>query len=276
VLLVQSESFVPELDRTAFDEVPKHGGTLVLAGDSIPLIAYASALGVTIDLIRPVASATSADGQLALALDPPATHRVRADNATPLLVTANGDWLALRKPYQSGFLVVIATPQPLTNAALREDATARFVYRELLSGPLAGGAIAFDESHHSYAPPTVDSPATVNQLLFQTAPGRAVVYGALLVFVFLLLGSRRLGPPVAARSAIETRRTMYEHVQMLATLYRRAGQLDTLRSTFVQHYTRALARSGHAARLAEAVARIEAARSERDLLEAVVAADEAT
>ena len=104
-----------------------------------------------------------------------------------------------------------------------------------------------------------------------------MLYAALLTFVFLLLTGRRLGPPVYLRSAAEAPRTMYEHVQMLANLYRRAGQLSVVRAAFSRHYARVLAHSRALPRrppaaLAERLARIDAARNESDLVAAVAAA----
>ena len=76
---------------------------------------------------------------------------------------------------------------------------------------------------------------------------------------------------------------MYEHVQMLANLYRRAGQLPTVRAAFARQYRRELARGGVSSRspnrtaaLAEALARIETARSESELIAAVAAAQPET
>jgi len=70
---------------------------------------------------------------------------------------------------------------------------------------------------------------------------------------------------------------MYEHVQMLANLCRRAGQLATVRTAFGRHMSRELARAGggspkRSAMLAEALARIETARTEADLIAAVASA----
>jgi hypothetical protein len=66
---------------------------------------------------------------------------------------------------------------------------------------------------------------------------------------------------------------MLEHVQMLANLYRRAGQFSVVRETFSRHYARTLARDAgpprRAAAVAEALARIEHARTESDLISAV-------
>jgi hypothetical protein len=276
VLVVQPEMPLDSTARDAFDVVAQNGGTLVVAGDSLPWLLYARSLGVTVEPLRSGASSASTPDS-GITLPIVSRYRLRADAASPLLVTPGGDWVALRMPYRQGSLVVLASPGPLTNAALNaaDGQTARFVYREVLPDAVRGRALAFDEAHHSFAPPT-PAPTTLNQLLFETAPGRAVVYVALLVFVYLALSGRRLGPALPARPPAQTRRTMYEHVQMLANLYRRARQLAVARDAFGRHFARQLARgagsSRGAAALASAVVRIESARSEAELIAAVAAA----
>jgi len=266
LLVVQPETFVSDRDRRAFDAVPRGGGTLVLAGDSFPLQAYARMLGVTFE---PTAPSSASDLPIV------SHYRLLASDATPLLTSSNGETLAARAPYLAGTLVVIATPQPLTNGALRNDDVARFVLREVL----ASEDVAFDEAHHSYAPSEASQQVTMNDLLFDTAPGRALVYVACLTFVFLLLANRRLGPAVAERGATETRRTMYEHVQMLAGLYRRAGQFATVRGALLRHYQRLLAQGSltpaRAAALSDALHQVEQASSEPALIAAAAAADRA-
>jgi hypothetical protein len=276
VLVVQPETPLDSTSQDAFDTVAQNGGTLVVAGDSVAWLLYARSLGITVEPLRSGASSASTPDS-GLTLPVIARYRLRADGATPLLVTANGDWVALRMPYRQGSLIVLASPGPLTNAALdaSDGQTARFVYREVLPQAVRGAALAFDEVHHSFAPPT-PAPTTLNQLLFDTTPGRAVMYVALLTFAYLALSGRRLGPPVPARAPTETRRTMYEHVQMLANLYRRGRQLAVVRDAFGRHYARLLARGGgspkRTAELASAVVRIEAARTEAELIAAVAAA----
>jgi hypothetical protein len=273
LLVLQPETTLTPSTQATFDTVPGQGGTLVVAGDSFPWVLYARSLGITVEPIRDAGStATSPDGALLVAAS--FRYRVGAGGATPLLVLSSGDWVGLRMPYKQGSLVVLATPVPLTNAALGAEETARFVYREVLAGASNDGPFVFDEANHSFAPVTADGPATLDRLLFTTPPGRAVMYAAALIFLFLLLSGRRLGPPSPARSPMETRRTMYEHVQMLANLYRRAGQFSTVRAAFQNHLKRELARGAggspqRAAVLAEALARIETARSESDLIAAV-------
>jgi hypothetical protein len=275
LLVLQPETMLGSTVQDAFDTVPRQGGTLVVAGDSLPWLLYARKLGITVEPIRNGAdSAVTPDGALTLAMI--SRYRLHADGATPLLIAPSGDWVALRMPYQQGSLVVIATPQPLTNAALRDPATARFVYREVLS-PAIGQPFIVDEAHHSFAPRLAGGSATVNQLLFETSPGRAVIFAAVLTFVYVLLSGRRLGPALPARPPTETRRTMYEHVQMLANLYRRAGQFAVVRQAFSRQFARSIARGAsgspkRTAALALALTRVEAARTESELVAAVASA----
>src|SRR5207302_4141185 len=124
--------------------------------------------GVAVEPIR-TRDLTAYTPDQALSVSVTARYRLRADGATPLLVAPNGDWVALRMPYRQGSLVVLATPQPLANSGLdaTDGQTARFVFREILPQAAAGGSVAFDEVHHSFAPPTA-APTTMNQLLFKT------------------------------------------------------------------------------------------------------------
>jgi hypothetical protein len=275
LFVVQPEVVLDERDRKAFDAVAHGGGTLVLAGDSLALQSYARELGVRLDATQVSSSADTVDGATLAVIS---HYRVRGTGGTPLLTTDTGDVLALRKPYLEGNLIVLATPELLTNATLRDPDSALFVYRELLA-PVGAQVIAFDETHHTYVPPNASQPATVDALLFETAPGRAVVYAALLTFAFLFLSGRRLGPPIPERGSAGIRRTMHEHVQMLAGLYRRAGQLSIVRAAFDRHYQRRLARGGIAPGqvrpFAEAADQVRAAQSEGALLAAVLAAERA-
>jgi hypothetical protein len=274
LLVLEPEEVVSDRTQRAFSTVARQGGTLVLAGDSLPLSVYARELDVTIEPAAPTSTVTAVGSERELSVR--ADHRVRADDATPLLVAPNGDWIALQKRYQRGSVIVIASVEPLTNAGLRDTNTARFVYREIVE-PAIGNSLGFDEVHHSYTPAADEGP-TVNTLLFDTAPGRAVVVAAVLAFAYLLLAGRRLGPSLPPRPPASMRRTMFEHVQMLAGLYRRAAQFDVLRARLAHHYTRMLARGTLAApratRLADAAEAIKVARSESELVAVVGRADE--
>jgi hypothetical protein len=281
LLVVQPERLLDRATRAAYDEVPRAGGTLVVAGDSPAALAYARMLGLASEPVEPIATvARTPDG-----LEVPLQPRVALDigdstTAEPLLTDARGQVFAVRQPYRNGTLIVLSTPQPFLNLQLRDDDTARFVYREVVA-PALGGVIAVDEAHHSFIPAVADaSPATADDLLFQTPVGRAVLYAMLVGFAVLVLTGRRLGPAVAGRSAVQTRRTMYEHVQMLASLYRRGRQFSTVRAAYSRYYARAVTRAaggppGRVAHLSEAVAEIEQARTEPELIAAVGRASDA-
>ena len=243
------------VSRQLIDSVADGGGTIVLAGDSIQWLLNTRALGVTVEPVQASdGDVTTTDG---LRLSLGSRYRLRADGAEPLLVREDGRIAALRKPYHAGTLIVIASSEPLSNAGLRDPATARFVFRSIVS-PLARAhsAVAFDEAGRPGVA-SVRAPTTANQLLFGTAPGRAVLYACALIFVYLLLAGRRLGPAILPRSAAQSQRTMYEHVQMLADLYRRAGRLAVVRETLGRHYAR---------HDPVAAARILSARTESDLI----------
>jgi hypothetical protein len=279
VVILQPPAVVNQTTRDALDAVADRGGTIVVAGNSVQWLVLARALGVNATpATTPAVSATTRDG-----LSVPLASRYRLSTehagAEPLLVRDDGEWVALTTPYRQGKLIVIASPEPLTNAGLADDATARFVYREVVSPAVASGAgVAFDEIERSPSSAAAGAPS-MEQLLYQTPGGRAILYGALVTFVFLLLGGRRLGPPLYLRSASEAPRTMYEHVQMLANLYRRAGHLRVVRETLSRAYARQLARGTHpsarAAALRAALERVDRSRTEADLVAAVAAAEDA-
>jgi hypothetical protein len=278
VLLIQPAAFGDQATREALDAVADRGGTIVLAGDSVQWLLLARALGIDAQpATAPGATALTTDGSSI-----PFVSRYRLSPSTagaqPLLVRANGDWVGMRLPYRQGNLVVISSPEPLSNTGLSDDATARFVFREIVSPSLTtGGPVVFDEIGRSGGVAGASTPS-LNQLLFQTPLGRALLYAGMLTFMFLLLAGRRLGPPVYLRSAMETPRTMYEHVQMLANLYRRAGQLNVVRETFSRQYARALARGTHdpaqVQTLESALARMSSARTESEVITAVASIED--
>ena len=271
LLVVQPESPIDRQARDAFDAVPEHEGTLVVAGDSAAWLLYARSLGVSVELVdRQRLDVTGSDG---LQVSVKTRFRVRADGAEPLLVSDDGDWIALKQTYKQGKLIVLATPELFTNAGLADDSAARFVFREIVS-PASNGKVAFDEVHHTFASAGT-GPPTFQRLLFTTPAGRAVIYVASLTFAFLLLGGRRLGPPLPAQLPGAAPRTMYEHIQMLAGLYRRASQFRVMRDALANHYARAVARKSSPV-TAESVARMRAARSESELIAALAAVDESS
>lgn len=281
LLILQPSTLIDNSTRDAFDAVAQRGGTLVLAGDSIQWLLAARQLGVTVEPETTTSStsdtARTTDGAT---LQTYSRFRLRSDaaGAEPLLTRPDGDWIGLTQPYRQGTLVVIASPDPFTNAGLADPTTARFVYRLLVAPAIgSGAAVAFDEIER-LGPTAAPGQTTLGQLLFSTPPGRALLYVAMLAFVFIVLTGRRLGPALLGRPPADSQRSMYEHVQMLANLYRRAGQLGVVRSAFERHYSRQLAHapmgSKRASTYADALARVQSARSEPQLVAAVASVDD--
>ena len=169
------------------------GGTIVPAGDLASWLLYALSLGYGLSLISDAgSSAMTAGWGVAGSRGTFRMHR-RASGATPLLVVVpGGDTVALRMPYRQGSLVVLATPVLLTNAgASVAQATVRFSsYARGCRSETGSGALLFDEVHHSFAPAGAE-PATADQLLFTTAPGRALLYaGCARLFCICWLSGR--------------------------------------------------------------------------------------
>lgn len=242
IVVAEPELPFSPVEREVYAVIADSGGTVVIAGDTFPARSLARALDVTIEP-TPIATTAGVPGTGTI-LATQARARVRADSATPLLLAANGDWLALSKPRQQGRVVVFATSFPLSNEGLRDPENARLVYRSVLA-PAAGNGFAIDEVHHSHAAAVVEQAPGFDQVLFATAPGRAVVYAACLAFLYLLLAGRRLGPPLPYAAADRASRTMFEHVETLASLYRRGRQLPFLRDQYLQRYGRQLRRALH-------------------------------
>jgi hypothetical protein len=258
--------------RRALDAVPAGGGTLILAGPVASYRGVLEAAGITAATTPLQRQATPPGGGPSVRLE--ARQRLGGDGTTPLLVAPNGATVAVRKPYLNGSVVVVAGVQPFTNAGLADDGAAGFVYHLVFDATPQGATVLFDETHYS-APATADAPLpTFDGLLRGTPAGRAVIYAAGLTVLFLLLGGKRLGPPLAAAAPTAPGRTMFEQVQALGGLYRRAGQLTFLRQHYVGHFERAIVAAGGLppARREAAVAalrQIEAAATETALLAAV-------
>lgn len=277
LFVVQPVQPLDNATRSLFEAIPGAGGTLVIAGSTTATGIYLRDLGISARSIPPVDTAQSTDDNSTVSIQ--VSSSLQAQNATPLLVTSGGATIALRLPYHGGTLVALATDWPLTNDGLRDPTTAAWVYRAIV-GPLVSTSapVAFDEMN--FAIPTNPEPSeepSFGQLLWQTWLGRAALATASLTFLYLLLGSRRLGPAVPAQRADTANRTLYEQVGALAQLYQRAHKAAYARQALGRSYRRAAERvRGSAAhdRCEEAIQAVEQAPNDRALLDAVRAAEE--
>jgi hypothetical protein len=226
-VLAPGQPFSPgEVQRV--DNWVRAGGTLILAAYDDPLLAHFD-LEVTF-LNERVERAGPAQPLL---LDPPWTQaRVRttrylrtARDDVVVLMTAGGRPVLLSFEHGAGQVVVAATTYPFTNAGLRDPGNARLVHNLVaLDGP--GAQVAFDEFHHGY-----QTARTLATWLRTTAQGRSLIYAALVIFAYLLVGGRRFGRPLALPQAL-ARRAPVEHIQAMANLLRHGGK----RAAILHHY----------------------------------------
>jgi hypothetical protein len=223
-------SFNPsEVERV--DNWVEAGGTLILATDrwfADPLLEHFDLdIGFLDDRVQ------EAEPAQPLLLDPPWTQaRVQAEHYlvtarddVVVHVTADGRPVLLSFAHGAGRVFVAATAFPFTNVGLRDKGNARLVHNLAVSAGV-GAQVAFDEFHHGY-----QTARTLYTWLRSTAQGRSLIYAALVVFLYLLIGGRRFGRPLPLPRTT-ARRAPVEHIQALANLFRRGGE----RAAILHHY----------------------------------------
>lgn len=132
-----------------------------------------------------------------------------------------------------GTLVVVGSIGPFTAGSMHREQNARFAV-SLAAAGYVNGAVAFDEFHHGIRP----SPDLM-AVLERTWVGRATVFAAACVFLFLLLTGRRLGPPLVADP--RPPRSSLDYVRGFAGLVRRSGHGELVRERLRAELRRGLA-----------------------------------
>jgi hypothetical protein len=225
---------VPSLTYTA-DEAAhllawvRGGGTAILALDrSAGQAALLRAFGARLDVPPAIAGATPPPAPAQPVLDAPPVRRLaplplaRVAFAAPASVTyliagASRAPVLVGRRLGRGRVFLLGAPALLSNTYIRQ-ADDRLVPLNLLSSLRRDAAIGFDEFHHGVQVQQAQSAA---DLLFSTAPGRALLYAGAIVLIYLALSGRRLGPPVVARRP--PARSISEYIVSLGALYRRSG-----------------------------------------------------
>jgi hypothetical protein len=136
----------------------------------------------------------------------------------------------------SGTLVVFGTVAPFLSGNLGLADNARMALALGRPAVLPNWDVAFDEFHHG-AHPAPDLLA----LIERTWPGRALLFCALMVFLYLLLSGRRLGPPVPLDP--RPARSSLDYVRGFAGLVRRSGHGEIARRRLRRELHGGLARS---------------------------------
>ena len=147
-------------------------------------------------------------------------------------LASEGSPVVVSRDVGLGRVVVVSGLYPFTNAGLRDPASAALVYNLLLVGAGRSGMVAFDEYHHG-----TRDPVSLRTWLVSTPPGWAILYGALVVFAYLLIGGKRFGAAVPLPEHL-ARRTTVEFITAMANLRRRAG----CRHDALRHYKEQLKR----------------------------------
>jgi hypothetical protein len=167
----------------------------------------------------------------------PALDLGDAPHAVAILQATSGEITAAVQTYGAGTVWHLSRHHTLTNGELRDAGQATLTLALLRSVP-AGGVVRFD-TYHLWGARSADG-ATVNTLqewLYYTPWGWALLFAALLTALVLILQGRRLGPPLPAQAEVR-RREAAEYVIAMANLARRARH----RQVVTNHHKRRLKR----------------------------------
>jgi hypothetical protein len=239
-MIAASETFSP-LDAAAVRRFVTAGGTAVLATDA------GVAEGALLDAFDIHVAGALGPGEYPVSgiafADPPA-HAIALDRGitlsfgpgrVPLAKTTDGRTFVALAREGSGSLIVVGSVAPFLTADLGEADNGRFALALAAPAIARGRAVAFDEYHHGVHPTT-----DVLVLLTRTWPGRALVFVGVVLFLYLVATSRRLGPalPLDPRPP----RSSLEYIRGFAGLVRRSGHGEIARRRLRRELRTALAR----------------------------------
>jgi len=213
-----------------------NGGTLVLAGDGLGTAFALRHLGFALDYLGSQSNELTAQTPLLTSppISVPATVRstacMRSNRTdTVVLLSVGACPVMVSFPQGAGRIILSTTPFPFSNAGLKEAGNAELVLNVIGMAGQTGG-VWFDEWHHGMRARQQEIVGPVEWLRF-TLPGNALLLGAGVIFLALVLRGRRFGRPVPLRRHI-TRRSPLEYINAIANLNRRAHH----RAAVLQRY----------------------------------------
>ncbi len=240
------------------EEEAKQLQSWVAAGGTLVLIGPAPADAALIDAFR-VAPGLPSEGMfVAVAqqqpLLPDLVTPIQLDGAAdsldlseamaavPALATSSGQVSLAIQQMAQGVVWHLSLGHNLTNAQLRDPAQATLVPVLLRHVP-AGGRIVID-TYHLFGPATTPNNAitSLQDWLYRTSLGWAVLFGLAVTLLFLLLQGRRLGPPLPTQEEMR-RREGAEYVTAMANLLRRGQQRTFVAEHHKQRLKRVLGRA---------------------------------
>jgi len=239
-LLGASEPLTPA-DVSAIRGFTSAGGTVVVAteaGIAESLLLQAHGVRLTgfasagdLEIVGPATSSVGArrislDRGRELDLGPRGLPVARSARAPVAGVIGDG----------AGRVYVVGSVAPFLSGQIGDADNGRFVLALADAAVRSGGAVAFDEYHHG-AHPAPD----VLAIITRTWPGRTLLIGGALVFAYVALTGRRLGPPLPIEH--RPRRSSLDHVRAFAGLVRRSGHGEIARERLRGELRNGIARS---------------------------------
>ena len=225
-------------DRRQLHDFVRFGGTLVVATDfAFNERTLLNELGVAVSR---QALTTGVVGVRSIAFAEPPVRSVAVDlgiglvaqhDAEPLVGDDRGA-LVVMATEGRGRVFAVGSLAPFLNGAIGDEDNGRFALA-LAQNPRA--VVGFDEYHHGVRPAP-----DFTALLSNTWLGRALLASGALLFVYLVLTGRRLGPPLPLDS--RPPRSSLEFIRGFAGLARRSGHGEIARRRLRTDLHRGLAR----------------------------------
>lgn len=229
LLILEPERDFNEANRDTILDWLRGGGTLLLAEEGVQPSSLLQKLDVALDfgnrysavtvgqplLTRPPVREVRADGNYILNLDdtPAYTVYLDSDSDTP----GGNAPIMVGLQVGEGQVFVTTAPRLVSNLNLGRADNAALVLNLLADLP-PDAVIAFDEYHHGYV-----GAGNIGEALLTTNWGWAVLYGGIVVGLYLVLSGRRFGRVVPLVPP-GTRRSSAEQVAAVGGLFRRAGR----------------------------------------------------
>jgi hypothetical protein len=241
LFLLNATEFMTVQDVAAVRAYLRDGGTVVVAHDfEVFLQPLLEAFDVHLAQVA-TSSTTRLSGALFAAT---AAHEIRGDGGRELRLGTGWDALGTdgRAPTVAmrtegtGRLIVVGTVTPFLTESLANADNARFAVALTTAALATGGSVAFDEYHHGVHPAP-----NILALVQRTWLGRSLLLAFVVVFVYVALTGRRLGPP----QPLDPRppRSSLEYIRGFAGLVRRAGRQEIVRDRARHELHVGLARS---------------------------------
>jgi hypothetical protein len=241
LFLLNATEFMTVQDVAAVRAYLRDGGTVVVAHDfEVFLQPLLEAFDVHLAQVA-ASSTTRLSGALFAATG---AREIRSDGGRELRLGTGWDALGndgraptvAMRTEGKGSLIVVGTVTPFLTESLANADNARFAVALTTAALATGGSVAFDEYHHGVHPAP-----NILALVQRTWLGRSLLLAFVVVFVYVALTGRRLGPP----QPLDPRppRSSLEYIRGFAGLVRRAGRQEIVRDRARRELHAGLARS---------------------------------